>query len=392
MSSAIRHPQSTTRNLSRREFLELSALGLGGLALHPFTRALTDHASPIADHGSRLTFRAPSSSLPTFPQFDRLGRVGWYWADLKERPHYESKTVGKLYDDAVVPWLREVVGYRPGRNNQRYVETPGGYVWSAEIMPVRNLPNSPLKELPKAGEVQGMWVEVTVPWVNATLANPPARSQWIRYRQEHGLPPRMYYSQVLWVDQIKTDEQGQVFYRINERYGNPGDIFWAAAEAFRPLTAEELTPLSPEVEDKRIVVHANWNVQTLSCFEGNTEVYFCRISSGVLEGATPTTPRGSPGFPIWRKLYSLHMAGGTNADGWDLIGIAWTQLFVGEGVALHSTFWHNNFGEPMSHGCVNLRPQDAKWIFRWTQPAVPPDTGDITIAGKGSTRVIVVEV
>jgi lipoprotein-anchoring transpeptidase ErfK/SrfK len=85
------------------------------------------------------------------------------------------------------------------------------------------------------------------------------------------------------------------------------------------------------------------------------------------------------------------MAGGTNADGWDLIGIAWTQLFVGEGVALHSTFWHNNFGEPMSHGCVNLRPQDAKWIFRWTRPPIPPETGDITISGPGSTRVIVVE-
>jgi lipoprotein-anchoring transpeptidase ErfK/SrfK len=85
------------------------------------------------------------------------------------------------------------------------------------------------------------------------------------------------------------------------------------------------------------------------------------------------------------------MAGGTNEAGWDLIGIGWTALFVGEGVALHSTFWHNNFGEPMSHGCVNLSPEDAKWIFRWTLPVVPYDTGDITIVGEGSTKVVVVE-
>ncbi len=83
------------------------------------------------------------------------------------------------------------------------------------------------------------------------------------------------------------------------------------------------------------------------------------------------------------------MAGGTNADGWDLPGIGWTSLFVGEGVAIHSTFWHNNFGEPMSHGCVNAKPEDAKWIFRWVQPAVPFDSGDVTIVGEGSTRVIV---
>ena len=358
-------------SLSRREFLELSALGFGSSLF------------------TTLSSRFLTSN--TFPLSERLGRVCVGKVELKARPSDQAQKVGILFEDAVVPWLHETVGPWAYRNNQRWVETPEGYIWSPYLQPVQNLTNIPLTELPKTGEVAGMWVEVTIPWVYAAIANPPARSAWIKYRQKHGLPPRMYYSQVLWVDQIKTTETGQVLYRVNERYGNPGDIFWAAAEAFRPLNAEELTPINPEVEDKRIVVNAHWNVQTLSCFEGTTEVYFCRVSSGVLDGTTPITPRGSLGFPIWRKLISLHMAGGTNADGWDLIGIAWTQLFVGEGVALHSTFWHNNFGEPMSHGCVNLRPQDAKWIFRWTRPPIPPETGDITISGPGSTRVIVVE-
>jgi hypothetical protein len=223
------------------------------------------------------------------------------------------------------------------------------------------------------------------------MDNPPPRSHFLEYRVENGLPLRFYYSQILWVDQIKSDSSGKIWYRVNERYGNPGDLLWAAGEAFRPLAAEELAPINPEAEGKRILVRVNWHEQSLSCYEGNTEVYFCRISSGVEAGSTPISAFGSDGFLIWRKLYSLHMSGGTNAEGWDLPGIGYTSLFHGEGVAIHSTYWHNNFGEPMSHGCVNVRPQDAKWLFRWTNPEVPFQTGDVTIVGDGSTRIQVTE-
>ena len=83
------------KSISRREFLKLSALSLGGLALRPW--------------GGQLF------ALQDFPQAERLGRVGWYSVDLKERPDHDSKSVGVLYEDAVVPWLREITGYRPFR-------------------------------------------------------------------------------------------------------------------------------------------------------------------------------------------------------------------------------------------------------------------------------------
>lgn len=362
----------TNSPLNRREFLKLASLGFGSLVF----------GFPVTQY---------TSNLVEFPSVDRLGRVCVGKVELKSKADENSPTVGVLYEDAVVAWLHERVGPWSFRNNQRWVETPNGYIWSPYLQPVRNLPVQPVESLPLIGQETGMWVEVVVPWVDAIITNPPPRSAWIKYRLEHGLPPRMYYSQILWVDQLKKDESGQVWYRINERYGNPGDLFWAPAQAFRPITHDEIAVISPEVEEKRIVVNVNWNTQTLSCFEGKTEVYFCRISSGVVTGATPLTPPGSIGFPIWRKLYSIHMSGGTNVDGWDLIGIGWTELFHGEGVAIHSTFWHNNFGEPMSHGCVNASPEDAKWIFRWTMPVVPSDTGDITISGEGSTRIFVVD-
>jgi lipoprotein-anchoring transpeptidase ErfK/SrfK len=96
---------------------------------------------------------------------------------------------------------------------------------------------------------------------------------------------------------------------------------------------------------------------------------------------------------VTRKYISLQMSGGTTGAGYDLPGIAWTSIFATGGVAIHSTFWHNNYGDPVSHGCVNCRPEDSKWIFRWNSPEVIYDPGmlDVTVTGQSSTRVDVVE-
>jgi lipoprotein-anchoring transpeptidase ErfK/SrfK len=204
--------------------------------------------------------------------------------------------------------------------------------------------------------------------------------------------PRLYYSQVVWIDRVKDDGEGNVHYRINERFGF-GDRLWADATAFRSLSVDEVAPIRPEVEEKRVIV--NIGRQSLSCFEGQREVYYCRVSTGVkfdVEGnpseewATPPGPH-----PVWRKLISVHMVGGTTGGGWDLPGVGWTSLFVGNGVATHSTFWHNDFGVPRSRGCVNATPEDAKWIFRWLEPIVPYDPGDVTVSMPGGTVVEVIE-
>lgn len=59
-------------------------------------------------------------------------------------------------------------------------------------------------------------------------------------------------------------------------------------------------------------------------------------------------------------------------------------------VALHGTFWHNDYGTPHSHGCINLSPQDAKWLYRWTLPVVPLDQRYIYEPGS-DTDIQVVE-
>jgi hypothetical protein len=329
--------------------------------------------------------------LPEFPDSPRLGRVCVGKTEIKARPDNGSQTMQVLYEDGVVPWYRELSGqpisiYAP---NVRWVETENGYIWSPHLQPVENRPQEPILELPESSLGNGMWAEVTVPYVDLVLDNPPARSPWLK----DALLPRLQYSQILWIDQVETGSDGRSYYRINERYGY-GDIFWVAAEAFRPLQDEDFSPIHPEVDNKRVVI--NLTYQTLSCFEGNDEVYFCRISSGAKFDAQGnpvdkwSTPLGP--HPIWRKVTSLHMSGGTTGGGYDLPGIGWTMLFSGEGVAVHSTFWHNNFGVPMSHGCVNARPEDAHWIFRWTTPHVTADPGDVTVEMPGGTRIEVEEV
>ena len=136
-------------------------------------------------------------------------------------------------------WLRDAAGPRIYRVNQRWLETPDGYLWAPQVQPVRNRPNALVRELPQTSLGAGMWAEVSVPYVDLTLANPPARAPWLQNRLNSNLPPRFFYSQIAWVDAIKTDARGQVWYRVNERYGY-GDIFWAAAEAFRPITPDEI--------------------------------------------------------------------------------------------------------------------------------------------------------
>lgn len=361
----------SSSNASRREFLKLAALGVAGLTLPDWTS------------GDGLI---DLPSLPDFPQSDRLGRVLNDGVTLKARPDIDSPDVGTLFTDDVVVWQKELVGSRPLWFTQRFVETPQGYIYSPNLQPVRYLPNQPLLQLTHP---DGMWVEVTVPYVDLVLANPPGRAPWL----EHTLFPRLYYSQIMFVDEVRTDENGQVWYRVSDRYGSFGDIFWAAAEAMRPLTPEDMEPIHPEVENKHVVV--NLTEQTLSCFEGEREVYFCRVSTGpkVTSDDNPNprwaTPIGN--HTIWRKLVSVHMTGGTTGGGYDLPGIGWTVLFSGKGMAIHSTFWHNSYGVPRSHGCVNACPDDAKWIFQWTLPVTPLETGDITVSGMESTKVEVIE-
>lgn len=360
--------------LSRRNFLKLAGYGLGSLVLHP---------------------TLPVKSFAGFPNYDRLGRVSVGKVDLKIRPDESSVTRSVLYEDAVVPWLNETVGPKPYYINQRWVETPDGYIYSSYLQPVRNIPNQPVLKLNQTDIGTGTWMEVTVPYADVILQNEPSSNSWVKAKMDLGLPVRLYYQQVFWVDRIRKDEDGKIFYKVNPNYYGGVDMLWVRSEAMRPISPEEILPINPQVEEKRIVVDVVQ--QSLSCFERNTEVYFCRVSTGAKFDAYGnkvekwSTPVGK--HRISRKYITLQMSGGTTGAGYDLPGIGWTTIFVTGGVAIYSTFWHNDYGVPRSHGCVNVKPEDAKWIFLWTLPVVSYNSGlaDVSVTGETSTPVDVVE-
>ena len=67
------------------------------------------------------------------------------------------------------------------------------------------------------------------------------------------------------------------------------------------------------------------------------------------------------------------MKGLNGEDPYSVATVPWTEFFSPEkGLALHTAYWHDQFGHQRSHGCVNLAPRDARWLYFWSDPQVPP--------------------
>ena len=376
-------------SISRRDFLKIAGVSLGSLAFRPYT---------IPDFES---LSAPRR-LPQFPNSTIIGRVVDPGIDLRSLPTNDpsqNTSIAKLDADTLVEWGREVVGnVVGGLTNQRYVETPQGYIYSSVLQPTRNLPNTPITEMP-AGQ-PGFWAEVTVPYVELAHEGAVA-SPWLQDHIAYNFPPRLYYGQVVWMDQVRTSS-GFPEYRWNEGanghgygYGASGEYYWADGAGFKVLTEEDVAPISPDVDPAAKTIRADLDRQTLSCFEGNTEVYFCRISSGLnYDPATGqlsdelATPVGNL-LTHW-KIISLNMTDGTFQSGYSTPAVPWSTVISGDGISIHGAFWHNAFGEKRSHGCINVTSEDAKWIFRWTTPHISlaqsemrmslPDHGTIVVS------------
>ena len=126
-------------------------------------------------------------------------------------------------------------------------------------------------------------------------------------------------------------------------------------------------------KDRRRWVDVSILRQSLVAYEGERPVYATLVSTGAdgLEDpeTTHSTVRGA--FLIHTKHISVTMDGNEVGDEFDLRDVPFVQYFH-QGYALHGAYWHDDFGKPRSHGCINLAPRDAAWLFDWTTPEVPP--------------------
>ena len=129
-------------------------------------------------------------------------------------------------------------------------------------------------------------------------------------------------------------------------------------------------------------IYVNLATQILSAFEGNYLFMQTPISSGLWG----KTPKGN--YTIWSKFRATRMSGGNGADYYDLPNVPYVMFFSNNevpgsaGFSLHGTYWHNNFGHAMSHGCVNMKRTDAAKIFEWADAPADGNQGTkITIYG-----------
>jgi lipoprotein-anchoring transpeptidase ErfK/SrfK len=265
----------------------------------------------------------------------------------------------------------------PTDYNKIWYQTDDGFVYSAFIQPAENNPNQPVTSVDETG----FWGEVTVPFTAARYA---PGSAGIRYYY--------YYGCIFKVTALQADKDGAPWYRLSEQWSGGG--LWVHAEHIRPIPPDEFKPLSPDVpiEDKRVEV--DLAKQVVTAYETDQPVFTARVATGAafrLANGTVQNFRTIPGdHRVFLKSATQHMVGGSAGDNdyYDLPGIGWVSYFTSSGIAFHATYWHNDYGHPRSHGCVNMRPEDAKWIFRWTSPTVPYDAWELrTKASKDGTLV-----
>jgi lipoprotein-anchoring transpeptidase ErfK/SrfK len=132
---------------------------------------------------------------------------------------------------------------------------------------------------------------------------------------------------------------------------------WVGVDPNTPYPAS--TPPQPITPQNERWIDVNLTTQTLTAYEGQTPVYTAIVSTGVWQ-----TPTVVGTFPIYVKYEKARMRGGFGADAYDLPDVPYVMYFYKD-YGLHGTYWHNNFGVPMSHGCVNLSIPDSEWLFKW---------------------------
>jgi lipoprotein-anchoring transpeptidase ErfK/SrfK len=330
---------SRMTHLTRREFFKLSGTALAGTFLRPLP--------PRAQQARGAV---------------QLGRVAEWSVWVRTEPNHNAPTVRHHQRDDIVSYFEQVKAEGRNPRNSIWFRVIDGYIYSSFVQPVEVHLNTPLQHLP----VGGLWGEISVPYTDARIKPSPDAHRTYR----------LHYSSTYRITEAVWGTDHRMWYRLHENQVPSAQRF-VPAEHVRPIYPENLTPISPHAHDKRIEI--SLADQLLTAFEGDEPVLATHISGGV--GGSRSTPRGN--YAIIFKAAARHMVG----EDFDLPGVPFDSYFWGS-VAIHGTYWHNDYGRPRSHGCVNVPSEAAKWIFRWTAPVVPYEEYGLR-THEGGTPVVV---
>lgn len=372
-----------SRYLNRRDFLKLSGLTIGAWT---FGSASSWKTSGYAD------IYVPD--FPHQPEMDlgTLARVTVKQIDVRSLPNDQAPIVGNRFKDQVLQVYDELnPPDAPKYYNTLWYRVWGGYVHSAHLQIVDIRWNESVNWVAPAGQL----CEVTVPYTTAYQYS--KYEGWIPWRGS-----RLYYSSTHWATAVEEGPDRNPWYKIVNELSD-SEIYYAPAAHMRFFSPNEYSPIAQDIPPEKKRIEVSLREQTLRAFQDDEIVLETRISSGVpnqerYRGDFPTaTPPGK--YVIYSKMPSKHMgsvAGGDEIEasgGFTLPGVPFTCFFLSPGgYALHGTYWHNNFGLQMSHGCVNMRNEDSLFIFRWSTPVFNPlkieSPADWEMTGHGTAVIV----
>lgn len=156
----------------------------------------------------------------------------------------------------------------------------------------------------------------------------------------------------------------------NERYVEAVDGRWVRSQDVRTAAKPGELPWFAKGDTRWIDISIL--SQTLVLWEGATPVYATLVSTGKDGLGDPRKTHSTPVgvFKIYQKHVTTTMDSDMADHEFELRDVPWVQYF-NSGFAIHAAYWHDEFGRARSHGCVNLSPIDAKYVFSWTGPEVP---------------------
>jgi len=354
-----------SQNLSRRHFLRAAGLGVASLASLRVGHAFAQGPRP---DGTTYDFLDPTISFrEVYGDYSMFGRVhGAARVRIFAAPDPKANSLRTVYWGFTMPILESVRGprYDSRAASPVWFRTHEGFVHSAYVVPCREQFQQPLPSVDEP-----FWGEVSVP-ISWQFQGPSLRSRRWDYAYY-----QCFWGQVHKVLERAEDEEGRVWYRLYDDI-EPNRPAWVLAHHIRKLEPYEFEPISPDVTDKHIVI--SLPQQTLTAYEGDTMVFKTRIASGTSferedgEFINFQTLEGE--YLVEYKRPSRRMRGGSDVGlPYDVNGVPWAIYFGDNGAAIHGAYWHNNYGTPRSHGCINITPDAAKWLYRWTAPYLSYD-------------------
>ncbi len=283
-----------------------------------------------------------------------LARILRYKLLIHEEPNALSKNSGFFkYDDIIsLPKLIHVENIFKKKVGW-YKISDTEYIEAAWVQPVFNRLNAiPKDPIPEGGTLG----EITVPKVHVYL-KPNVLN----------IHRTFYFENNFWVLRLEYDEFGKPWYELWDDLN--GMSYYVPANTVHLTKPEEITPLSTDVAPDAKRIELDLYKQEIRAFEYDRQVFQTLCSTGVKDGSTPVgrwlTNRKRP----CRRMVNEP----ANPNVYDLPGVPWVSYITLFGVAFHGAFWHANWGNVMSNGCINMRAEDAKWIYRWCNPIVPFD-------------------